>query len=331
MKIAMLNEAAPIPGRMNEDACAIFSSGDQIALLVADGAGQRMKTTQTTALFERLGTGTTSARFAAQLTRGVFEANLHRAPNEILLRANAALRQEMDSVYGELSAAALRQHEPQLAPYLDEDPRLFRMALAVCVATAVQIDRRARTLDYAHAGDTALLLFHADGRISEPTRDPVGHYDEAALKQAQQIQAEHGAPHLADVLDDPRVREANWRNGLYHNYVDGQGAVDPNLGVGVINGLPELTAYIQQDTLDLTGVEGVLVCSDGFPWPAPLDEPAEERAARLQSMRERIEHDGLEGYYVALRATERADFTRDLYPRFKIHDDCTAVYVTLSD
>jgi len=328
MRISILNEAAPVPGRLNEDSCGVYADGDRLALFVADGAGQRTATTRTAGLFARYGENTTAARFAALLVRDTFERRQpQRSPAAILREANTALRQLLAEVYGELTPAALRQHEPGLAPYIDEDPRLFRMALPACVATAAEIDMRRGQLEYAHAGDTCLLLFNADGAIIQPTADQMGSHDEAALRLARQIQIERGAPHLADVLDDPRVIEANWRNGLYHNYVDARGQPDLGVGVAVINGLPELDSYVQTGTIDLTGVQGVLVCSDGFLWPAPLGESIEGRQARYQVMRKRIERDGLRGYYAALRQTEAADSTRDQYPRFKIHDDCTAVYV----
>jgi len=328
MRIATLSEA--MPGRPNEDTCGAYSDGEMISFFVADGAGQRMKTTQTAALFERFGSGTSAARFAALVMRSVFEQSLRDDPADVLLDANATLHDWMCTVYGELTAEALHDHEPQLAPYIDEDPRLFRMALACCVATAVRIDLRTRRMDYAHAGDTALYLFHDDGRVTNPTGDQMGDHDAQALKLAQHIQAQRGAAHLADVLDDQRVLEANWRNGLYHNYVDVHGHTDQSVGVGIINGLPQLEAYMQRDTLELDGICGVLVCSDGFPLPGPLDEPDEAKAARYQLMRERIQRDGLTGYYEALRTIEREDSGRDAYPRFKIHDDCTAVYVELA-
>jgi serine/threonine protein phosphatase PrpC len=327
MRISTLTEA--MPGRLNEDSCGAYSDGEIISCFVADGAGQRMKTTQTAALFERFGTGTSAARFAALVMRSVFEQSVRDDPGDVLLDANATLHDWMCTVYGELSAEALREHEPQLARYIDEDPRLFRMALACCVATAVRIDLRARQLDYAHAGDTALYLFHDDGRVSSPTGDQMGNHDADALKLALHIQKQRGAAHLADVLDDPRVLEANWRNGLYHNYVDMHGHIDRSVGVGILNGLPQLEAYMQRETLDLDGICGVLVCSDGFPWPAPLDESAEAKTARYQLMRDHIQRGGLTEYYQVLRAVEREDSGRDAYPRFKIHDDCTAVYIEL--
>ena len=325
MRISTLNEA--MPGRPNEDTCGVYSDSELVSFFVADGAGQRMKTTQTAALFERFGTDTSAARFAALVMRAVFEQSVRDDPADVLLDANATLHDWMCTVYGELSAEALHDHEPQLVPYIDEDPRLFRMALACCVATAVRINLHTRQLEYAHAGDTALYLFHSDGHVSNPTGDQMGSHDAEALKLARRIQAEHGEPHLADVLDDQRVLEVNWRNGLYHNYVDTHGHTDRSVGVGIINGLPQLDAYIQRETLELDGVCGVLVCSDGFPLPAPLDESAEAKTARYQLMRDHIQRGGLTAYYEALRTIEHEDSGRDAYPRFKVHDDCTAVYV----
>ncbi len=329
-RMSVLYEAAPIPNRLNEDACGVYGDGEMISLFVADGAGQRCPTTKTAAIFERFGPATTAARFASQMVREGFELYYRwDDPRNLLIDVNLDIQHLLQAVYGEVTPEALCEHEPQLVPFVEEDPRLFRLALPVCVATAVQIDGPARRLEYAHAGDTCLLVFYSDGRIAELTSDQMGSHDASALKLAQQVQTELGRPHLADVLDDPNVVDANARSGLYHNYTDKDGQPNPRIGAGVLNGLPELAAYIQRGTLELKDVAGVLVCSDGFLWPAPLDERPDARAARLQFMRSTIARAGLPGYYDMLRAVERSDASRDRFPRFKIHDDCTAVYIEL--
>ena len=328
MRLSLIHEPAPIPGRPNEDTCGVYSDGTRVSLFVADGASQRLTTTQTAALYDRFGDHTTGGRFAAMMMHEVFEGFHHNdLPADRLIEANKGIAAVLSGVYGDLSAEAFLHLEPQLAPYLDDDPRLFRLALPVCVVTAVEIDLSQHQLTYAHAGDTALFLFHRDGRVTSPTGDQMGNHDAEALGLARQIQIEQGAAHLADVLDDPRVIDRNKRNGLYHNYIDEHGQTDRRVGVGVLNGLPQLEAYIQQGVLDLSDVSGLLVCSDGFPWPAPLEESDDEKAARFRLMRDIIERDGLRGYFEALRATEQADSTRDRYPRFKIHDDSTGIYV----
>ena len=325
MRLSTLNEAAPIANRLNEDTCYVRSNGTETLVMVADGAGQRLSTTKTDAMLNWLGTPITAARFAALTILNA--ARDYDDPQDILLQANENIAWNWEHIYGELSAAALCQHEPQLAADLNDDARLIRLALPVCVATAVRINSQTRQLDYAHVGDTMLLIFHDDGRISTPTTDQMGIYDERALAMAVRIQAETGAPHMVDVVADPRVVEINRRNGLYHNYVDEQGKPDVKVGVGVINGLPEMEAYMECGSIDLHDVSSILLSTDGGLWPAPLNETPTDRVARYQHMRELIECDGLTGYYEQLRAIEAADSAHDRYPRFKTQDDCTAVFV----
>lgn len=97
----------------------------------------------------------------------------------------------------------------------------------------------------------------------------------------------------------------------------------------MIDGLPELADYITTGTLPLDAVAVVVVASDGFSWPAALHESPPERKARLETMGQRIRREGAARYLAALRAEERADAGREKYPRFKLHDDATAVVLTL--
>ena len=328
MRLSSLSEAAPTAGHRNEDAFFARREGDQVFLLVADGAGQRLKTTKTAALFDRFGPECSAARFASQTMRETMAEHYRtNSPRELLLRANAALYAAWCSVYGEMSVEALIQQEPQLAAELEADPRRIRLALPVCVATVARLSLADKQLEFAHAGDTALLLFHRDGRVISLVPDQMGPHDADALNFARVLQARKGAAHLAQVLDDPQVRAINRGNGLYHNYEDENGDPDPALGVGVLDGLPQLEHYLYSGTVDLNDVSGILLCSDGFQWPAPLDESEAEQAARYRLMREHVENAGLDRYYEALRAEEAADRDRDRYPRFKIHDNSTAVYL----
>jgi hypothetical protein len=99
------------------------------------------------------------------------------------------------------------------------------------------------------------------------------------------------------------------------------------VGVGVINGLPQLADYIEAGTAELTQVAGCLVCSDGFIWPAEWDEQPAAAQARWRHMAEVIQQEGMQRYFAQLRAAESADTTLDRYPRFKVHDDATGVLV----
>ncbi|MBN1565946.1 MAG: protein phosphatase 2C domain-containing protein [Anaerolineae bacterium] len=324
----MLSQITSSP-RINEDAYYTFSHNQDMLLAVIDGASQRLKTTRTQALFATYGTEVTAARYATLLTRDTFAQYNTHSPKDMLLAANTQLRQQLISIYGELSPTALLKAEPHLTE-LQADPRLIRLALPVCVATVAKVDLAKRQLVFAHAGDTALFVFYENGQVSQLTHDQMGQHDDRALVLAKSIQKELNKPQLVDVLSDPCIIEINRVNGIYHNYVDAQGEIDRNVGVGVINGLPQLAAYIQEGSLSLAGVNGILVCSDGFIWPARWSENDHMRQERLRLMKTHICEHGLSGYLDALRQTETADSSHNTYPRFKQHDDATAVYLELS-
>lgn len=320
--------SASAPGHLNEDCCYCALDDDQALLLVVDGAGQRLPTTATAALYQP---PETAARYAARLVRDtVAVEGHHNDPAETLLLANDVLYDQVSGLYGDLHAHDLIAREPHLRDELEADERLVRLALPVCVATLAQIDFTSGQLTFAHGGDTALYIFYADGRVEQVTNAQTAEeHDNQALYVARTLQQEQGLPHLEDVLDHPDVQRANRKSGLYHNYVDAHGRVNAELGIAVINGLPELEFYLQRGQLDLAGVAGVLLCTDGFIWPARWGESTTEREQRLLHMRERVEQDGLGAYLAALRDLETADSQRDLHPRFKIHDDVTAVYLRL--
>lgn len=308
----------PSPGRLNEDACLVHSTPDYALLAVIDGAAQRLPSRALQALYDPAGT---AARFAAQLTRDVFAQAHALSPRALLLRANALLREKLETIYFPLTAETLLRHEPDLAP-LREDPRLLRLLLPVAVVTAAKVIFATQTVEVAHAGDTAMFAFCDDGSTQELTDDQMGRYDDTAVELAKSIQREQGAAHLSDVVQDERMRRVNQHNGIYHNFVDEAGTPDPARGVGVINGLPELASYIQDIRFSLDRVTGLLLCSDGFLW--------HDLPTRQQTMREQIQRVGLSGYVQALRDLERADAGLDRYPRLKLHDDATAVYMELS-
>jgi len=330
MKISLLCEPAPIAGRVNEDACFVYSDADTVTAAVIDGATQRIGVPSLYAPPGREPDAQkiTGARFAAQLSQHTMYQNVHCDPADMILAANTALRKRLE-LASVITAEALAQLAPQHAPLLNEDPRMIRLMLPVCVATVVKIEMANHEASFAHVGDTALFVFHKDGRVSQLAEDQMGQHDDAAIEAALALKAELNAPHLSDVVGHERVVRINKRNGLYHNYVDASGAPDTTLGVGVINGLPEIQAYIQTGTIDLSAVEGLLVCSDGFPLPAPWDDTLEQAEKRAHTMRDVLFTEGIEAYVSHLRTVQERDHGLDQYPRFKPHDDTAGVFVVL--
>jgi hypothetical protein len=321
-------EGMPVAGRVNEDAYHFQRDENQITLLVADGAAQRLKTQQFQIMLAENGIAGSAASYAARLTAEAAANHPTLSPREILLQAKESLRDKLVDVYGDLTAEAILAQEPQLIEHIQPDLRLFRLALPVCVATVAQIDCQTNQLTYAHAGDTALFTFQKDGSVSEVTFDQMAHYDKQTLALVLKLQAEEGLD-FDTAREDERVKKINRQHGLYHNYVDEDGQTDPELGVGAINGLPELVDYIEEGVIDLADVAGVVVCSDGFPWPIPWEETPSDKKTRLKHMRDLIERDGLRHYFEQLRAEEQADSARRQYPRLKVHDDVTGIYLRL--
>lgn len=330
MKISLICEPAPIAGRLNEDACFVYSDEETVVAAAIDGATQRIDVPALYAPYERKpgAPPVTGARFAAHLTKHVMVDMMHRDPADMIQAANTTLRQRLEQV-APVTAADFARLAPAFAPMLNDDPRLIRLMLPVCVATVVKLDLASRTARFAHAGDTALFVFHTDGRISHPTADQMGQHDDTVIAAALAIKAELNVLHLADIVTHERVTGINRHNGLFHNYVDVNGVPDPALGVGVINGLPEIAAYIRTGEIDLSTVAGVLVCSDGFPLPASWHETREQAEQRAYEMRDLLFAQGIGAYFTHLRAVQASDPHLDRYPRFKMHDDTTGVFVIL--
>jgi hypothetical protein len=136
----------------------------------------------------------------------------------------------------------------------------------------------------------------------------------------------------------PEVQHRNLTDALHHNYVDEHGLPQPNHGIGVIDGLPELRYFIQTGQVALDGAALVCVLTDGMEWPASAHEtfaadPAEADdlcARRCAFMGGQIVRYGLAGYLERLREAEARDPDHERYPRLKTHDDATGVLLRLA-
>jgi hypothetical protein len=300
----------PSGDRLNEDTYFLAEDGHFLLAAVMDGVTDRLKSDALRINFETHFRGEVNgSRYAALVVRESLMTSYWyyatTTPSDLLLDANAALRSRLESVYGRLNAADIYQREPALAPYQD-DPRYFRLILPATVATIARINVESNALEYAHLGDTELLLFYKDGRA------------ERAIVP-QRPNAAQGAP---DVIQETDPQVAKFKQyGFKHNYTDTYGQTDPSIGVGVVNGMIEARDYLITGRINLMDVVGVVVCSDGFMWPQ-LD-------CDCDHMRQLIEAEGLRGYVIHLRAEEASDPERERYPRPKVHDDATAIYIQL--
>jgi hypothetical protein len=246
--------------------------------------------------------------------------------SQALLKANQALAEQVAALVGGFDEAHLLSlmGEPPGA-----DPRRARLALPACVATAARLDLQANRLEFAHAGDTSLIEVLRSGETLRHTRDQMGPFDQAMLRQAAAARQAAGLEHLRQAIRLPQVREIDLENGLRHNYQDEQGRTHPGQGCGVLDGLPALADYLETGILEIDPQRtlGYCLLSDGLELLAPLDETPAQAAARLRRSGEILARDGLGGLYKAMRRMAAGDPDFDEYPRAKAQDDATGVWM----
>lgn len=328
-----------VPDRLNEDTFIAYQRDDgqpRYVLAAIDGATSVASYAPLTDYLQRERNAITPAALAASVARdailsqlGARTSNDDVSPRDLLLHANETLRDLLKAVApGIYDAEDIRTSQPDQAHLLD-DPRKVRLFLPAAVITLVTIDTDLNLLRFAHAGDTGLLIGYADGKADLVTQglDAPMNYESALALATQSVV--HQGLSMLNAVNDPVIRALDRDHRIYHNYVDRDGNTVQEQGIGVIDGLPELSDYIQSGMTMLDRAAAVIVFSDGFLWPMPLHETPRDRQKRLQEMWGRIRQEGLRSYLRALRAEERADADRERYPRFKLHDDATAVALWL--
>ncbi len=329
VKISVISKKSPGNDNVNEDAWFIVEKGAVIYLGVIDGASQRVPTDKLKLLFAKFGNKATAAAYAARFTKVFIENEINNneivSLSKLMLKANKNLGSEIDLAFRRVYADGLFSEEPGFS-FIRQDPRLIRLALPVCVATIVELNIKKNSLKFAHIGDTELTIFNDDDDLMCLTENQMGKHDEKVIRLARQLQKVRHANHLSDVLNAPEIISKNKYLAVYHNYIDESGRPDRNLGVGVINGLPQMEYYIQTGSLSLDSVSEFLLCTDGFPRPPQWDETQITEKRRYLWMRNIIKKQGLKIYLRRLRAIELKDETRDKYPRLKVHDDATAIW-----
>lgn len=327
------------PGRLNEDAWLAMQAGpfgETILIAAIDGATTRLTPPALQRHLETLPVKLTPAAYAARLTRDSLARQIGTGmPAELrtlLLEANADLGRDLIRLFGALTLEGMGFPE-EITGGLAHDPRLVRMGLPACVITLAEIDPAARTLRYAHAGDTSLLVAYQDGRVAMPTQADTATFDGPLKRMALNLRQYYPDLPFRELVEQAELRRENLHAALYHNYVDEHGLPQPSQGLGVIDGLPELRYFLQTGSLDLDGVAFVCVMTDGLEWPASADEifadtPEDATAlmhARRAHMAALIGARGLAGYLDEIRRAETDDPDHEEYPRMKTHDDAAGV------
>ena len=99
-----------------------------------------------------------------------------------------------------------------------------------------------------------------------------------------------------------------------------------NVTYGVLNGEPEALDFISQGHAPLSGIEHILLFTDGL--IIPREDPRDDH--RFDVLVERFLDGGLDAVYRYVHDLQAADPLCHKYPRFKPHDDIAAVAISMS-
>jgi cellobiose-specific phosphotransferase system component IIA len=331
--IEVLSRAAPVEGRVNEDAWLILELPAYpgfVVMTVIDGASMRVPLPPLMRNLQEHYPGLTPAAYAAHCLRASLIDQLAREPacslSAALLTANETLRQTVAQAVGSFDAAEILA---VVDAHLGDDWRNVRLVLPACVVTLARLDLAHRQLEYAHLGDTSLVEIRRNGETVRHTTDQMGPFDSLMLQAAAAIQQNQSLPHFQNAVRLPEIRKLDIQNGLRHNYVNSQGRTDQREGCGVINGLPEAADYIEMGTVavDPEQTLGFFLLSDGLELLSVLQESVGQREQRLCNAANIVQQSGLRGLYAAVSKMAQADPYYDQYPRGKLQDDATGIYL----
>lgn len=356
--------APAVPNRINEDGWVAVEDRTPpgwVAVAVIDGASVR-------GLLPSLATylsGQSPAVWATTVVRNAlyhrFTAESMPPPRDALFTASSALRSALEMVPGMVEVFALlerRSVEPlpqvltncmeSLAAELDQvfsslfplelwhqlDTRYLRLLLPACVATLVRLNLSSGVFDFAHAGDTMLIRVNAEGDVHLLSQDQMGVFDDIVLEIAlDAVERPDNQVHTVAqaVQTVGAVRERNILNGVRHNYVDENGYTQPSGGCGVINGLTQLSDYVQTGGGKLAPGDRLYLMSDGLtlPMSQPRTSPPLEVRDSLAGWKRALHGGDMLNLLRCVRDIENFDAQQDIFPRVKQHDDATALLISV--
>jgi hypothetical protein len=176
-----------------------------------------------------------------------------------------------------------------------------------CWSTSAAVFRVSNErLEWVQTGDSLVGVIHDDGRAA--LLSPYHNHDRETLGRMARLTAQG----VEDVREAamPAIRKVRERM---------------NQDYGVLNGKQGALDFICSGSVATRGVRHVIALTDGmFP---PRADP--EKDFDFNLFAHRFQKQGLDGILTDIRTREQADPLCRVYPRFKQHDDATAVALTL--
>ena len=335
--IEILSRPSLTKDRINEDAWLVWETPGYLGpttVAVIDGAGMRLPFKALINELQKLWPSLSPAAFASSTVKKSILKQLQQEPDrslrEILVNANEYLRQAINQVAGKYDVAQILS---EFGDPWTNDLRHVRLLMPACAVTLARFDLEKREVSFAHLGDTSLFELRNDGKTVRHTADQMGKFDQAAFEAILEYQQREKFPNFKDAVMSPGGRRFIIESGLHLNYVDEQGRTDPTQGCGILNGLSEVSDYIETGTteIDPSRAGAFVLMTDGLEMLQPLQESDLQEENRLNLMGSMVKRGGLVELYEAMNKMAEEDVYFDTYPRTKIRDDATGIYLQISN
>lgn len=160
-------------------------------------------------------------------------------------------------------------------------------------------------LEYAQIGDSLILCITKQGFFLPA---PYVNHDQATLC-AWKDASDRGVPDVRAALHETICDVRREMNRTY----------------GVLNGMPEAVRFLKTGTVDLAGVEQVVLFTDGLQVPSASPEQEHDFSPAVRALR----RGGIHELHAMVRKMEKDDPHCRRYPRFKQHDDIAAIQISL--
>lgn len=173
--------------------------------------------------------------------------------------------------------------------------------------TAAVVKLNDRTAELLQIGDSVIIIIKADGTCCLP----LGYNDQdiETMRKWRKL-ADQGASGIRKLVDEDVIRQREAANTSY----------------GLLNGDSKLKDVIKSCTVSLENVRSILILTDGMFVPKS-DPDADENWTRYVDL---YQSGGVKEILRVVRSTEQTDQELTKYPRFKLHDDATAIALDLS-
>ncbi|MEK6899241.1 MAG: hypothetical protein AABW79_04050 [Nanoarchaeota archaeon] len=99
-----------------------------------------------------------------------------------------------------------------------------------------------------------------------------------------------------------------------------------NVNYGMLNGEPKALNFMEKGNIPLSEVASFCIFSDGLLFPSRKPSVENTDYGRMGNF---LLKEGIKGLLKHVRETENDDLEKISYPRFKIHDDISCIYVSL--